>query len=302
MRLWITICLMLVGASGCQTHVVLRDNTLQTAATIADLNYQQVLDNVARFVKSPSALPSLAVINNGSVTVADQSSLGGTGTYSPTIKAVDQIGGFPIFNMILNPNVTRGLTENWTLVPVTDIGKTRRLRCAFQVLVCGGNPLNEYGDCLKPLQEFFSTDPEKLACAIPCGWYGRGCEADVPKDACFVGNYHETYVWVMPAGMEGLSLFTLTILQLATTEPAEHTKTVLRKYDAKNELEGTEITTIEPDDESDLPKTIDSPDVDLSSSAPERLLPQKSKGNMSLTPKQLRKRPGFNSLITPHIN
>ena len=66
MRAWLNILvvgLTLSTVGGCRTHIVLRKNTIQTASTIADLNDQQVLDNVARFETAPSTLPSLAIIN-----------------------------------------------------------------------------------------------------------------------------------------------------------------------------------------------------------------------------------------------
>ena len=77
MRAWIVLAVTALGLTGCHTHHSLRQNTLSTTATLADLNCQQILDNVARFVAHPDALPSLAVVNNGSVLVTDQSSLGG---------------------------------------------------------------------------------------------------------------------------------------------------------------------------------------------------------------------------------
>ena len=60
-RAWwpILICL-LASISGCRTHLSLRDNTLRTAGTLTDLNYQQVLDNLARFHDNPAAMPSFA--------------------------------------------------------------------------------------------------------------------------------------------------------------------------------------------------------------------------------------------------
>src|SRR5262245_21847160 len=59
MRPWIVLVISALGLSGCHTHQSLRQNTLFTMATLADLNCQQVLDNVARFVAHPDALPSL---------------------------------------------------------------------------------------------------------------------------------------------------------------------------------------------------------------------------------------------------
>jgi hypothetical protein len=58
-------------------------------------------------------------VNNGAISLMDQSTFGGAGTYAPTITAADQIGGFPICSLFVNPNVARGVSENWTLDPVT---------------------------------------------------------------------------------------------------------------------------------------------------------------------------------------
>ncbi len=41
---------LLAAIAGCRTHLSLRDNTVLTTETLTDLNYQQVLDNLARFM------------------------------------------------------------------------------------------------------------------------------------------------------------------------------------------------------------------------------------------------------------
>src|SRR5262245_46334200 len=100
---------------GCATHRSLRENTLLTAATLTDLNYQQVLDNVALFAANPSAMPSLAVINAGTVTVADQKTVNASTTYVPTETFAQQAGsGLPILSLLLNPSGSRNVTENWS--------------------------------------------------------------------------------------------------------------------------------------------------------------------------------------------
>ena len=298
MRTAIPLLILLI-CSGCRTHLVLRDRTQETAATLTDLNYQQVLDNVARFVCNSATLPSVAVVNNGTVTVSDQGSLGGVGTYSPTLGGFQQIGGFPIFNILANPNVSHNLTENWSMAPVTDISKVRRLRCAFQILV-SGIPCSDCDDCLKSLEGFIPTEPEKLACAIPMGWFCVGEKSDVPRDACYVGKFQETRVWVMPEGMDGMARFTLTVMQLATSEVDQPpTMTVVRKYNAADELESTEITTEEPDEDSSLPTTFSESGLHLT---PPNTSTQKRKRHRpigitpkqtAVTPKQARKRPGL---------
>ena len=51
-RLLLFAVLPLLG--GCATQWSLRDNTLQTSATLTDLNYHMVLDNVALIAAHPS--------------------------------------------------------------------------------------------------------------------------------------------------------------------------------------------------------------------------------------------------------
>jgi hypothetical protein len=57
---------------GCQTHLILRDDAVKWSNTLSDLNYQQVLNNVAMFVHNPSALPSLVAVTAGTASVNDQ--------------------------------------------------------------------------------------------------------------------------------------------------------------------------------------------------------------------------------------
>ena len=72
MRAAVLLIALSILAGGCRTHLSLRDNTLATTETLTDLNYQQVMDNLARFVANPAVMPSLAIVNAGTVNVADQ--------------------------------------------------------------------------------------------------------------------------------------------------------------------------------------------------------------------------------------
>jgi len=250
MRAWIGLALAVTGLTGCATHHSLRQNTLSTTATIADLNCQQVLDNVARFVAHPDALPSLAVVNNGSVLVTDQSAVGGAATYSPTLTHLQQIGGFPILSLFFAPTVTHNVVETWSVAPVTDAERLRRIRCAFQFLVLGGIEDGPCNDCQQQLEKFFGGEKEPLECVLPTGWFQVGCEKQAPPDACYVSSHCGTSVWVTRDGLDGLSRFTLAIIDLATTDLATPTKSVVRNYDAEGNLQSTEVTTRETDRES----------------------------------------------------
>jgi hypothetical protein len=69
----------------------------------------------------------------------------------------------------------------------------------------------------------------------------------MPKDACYCGHSCDTYVWVTQEGREGLSRFTLTVLDLATGKMQIPQKTVLRTYKHDGKLESTQETTVEVD-------------------------------------------------------
>jgi plastocyanin len=51
---------------------------------------------------------------------------------------------------------------------------------------------------------------------IPSGWFRVGSKKEVPKDACYVGNYGHRYAWVPRENLDDLSLFTLKILSLSS--------------------------------------------------------------------------------------
>jgi hypothetical protein len=238
----------LLAMSGCQTHLALRDDTLRTTGTLTDLNYQQVLNNVALFVANPSSLPSVSVINAGTVTVADQKTCNASATYSPTLTFAQQGGGaLPILTLLFNPSGQRIVTENWSMVPVTDVDNLRRIRCALQLLVLDGGQTSDCESCLDLLKNFYLGETDRMDCVIPRGWFHAGCKKDVPQGACYVGRYRATYVWVLPDGIEGLTRFTMTIIDLATGKPHAPMKTVVRTYKADGSLDNTQVTTTEID-------------------------------------------------------
>ena len=62
------------------------------------------------------------------------------------------------------------------------------------------------------------NDIQETLAKIQTGWFQVGTKK--PKDACYLGHYsfcgRETYVWVCPEGMAGLSEFTLAVLKLSS--------------------------------------------------------------------------------------
>lgn len=233
---------------GC-THIALRDNTVQTAATLTDLHFQQVLDNVARFCDDPSSLPSFAVASSGNVSICDTAGAGVTPTYSPTLSSAQQGGGaLPILSLASPLSTQRALTESWTLSPVTDADSLRRLRCAYQLLVLGDNTPSAAW-CRKQIEPFYSGEGGETSGTFPPrGWYTHGSKADIPNHAKYVGQHNGTYVWVTAEGTNALAVFALAALDIASGKTKAAQRTVVRKYhgDAKPEsIVETLITTTE---------------------------------------------------------
>jgi hypothetical protein len=59
--------------------------------------------------------------------------------------------------------------------------------------------------------------PDYMALIEP-GWYGAGCQGDVPKCACYVSHCGDRYVWVTSDGLGGLSQMALVVLNVATLD------------------------------------------------------------------------------------
>ena len=240
--------------SGCQTQCVLRDDTVRTTNTLTDLQYQQVLDNVARFQNEPDTVPSFAVANAGTVSVLDTTGAGVSPTYSPTLTFAQQGGGaLPILSLLFPFTASRAVAENWSLTPITDADNLRRLRCAYRLLVMGEATPN-YDFCVKQMKEFFAGEEAALTDYYPPrGWYNVGGKKDVPKDACYVGSHCGVYVWVTPQGKNDLALFTMGALDLATGKLRTPQRTVVRTYKGEPKPENlveTKVTTTEDDEEA----------------------------------------------------
>src|ERR1019366_2365739 len=62
----------------------------------------------------------------------------------------------------------------------------------------------------------FDTHHLLYISALKPGWFGVGKKRDVPKHACYVGRYCNTYVWVPPENLELLTRLTMAILDIHT--------------------------------------------------------------------------------------
>ena len=250
----------LICLSGC-TAERLRQRMVSQGATLPELQYQQVLDNLALFAVNPEALPWHVNIREGTSQVTDSASAGAAVDLGPPTETLPQLFG------------TRTVVAQWGGSPVIDTLELRLLRIAYR-RACGSpempDPelLDELSHELKgqvavntdlrdESELFFeqlammnkghvdlddetatTNDPGFLAsdgrksplardvgrqvdlvenalAMIESDWFCVGRKRDVPKDALYVGHYHDCWVWVPPAGYGALTEFTLTVMKIS---------------------------------------------------------------------------------------
>jgi hypothetical protein len=129
---WIPILAVFLAATGC-TQTFLTSNTLRTARSVADLQTQQVLDNLALIACQPEASPSQLNITSGLVQVTDQAN----GTLLANLLPYSLAS-----NNALSPSLSaqRGLVVQWSVNPVTDGPQLETLRLAYRKALDPANP------------------------------------------------------------------------------------------------------------------------------------------------------------------
>lgn len=119
-----SLCILTMSLAclhGCASKQLQR-STVRQVRTLTDLQYQQVLDNLAMYKLNREALPGIAVLKTGATQVGDTGSLGFYGVAGIETK----FGASPT---IMG---TRSIVDQWGLVPVTDDNALKLLRKAFQ--------------------------------------------------------------------------------------------------------------------------------------------------------------------------
>lgn len=271
---------MFLLIQGCQTPLALRKNTVQLGDTVADIHQQQVLDNLAKFVADPYAIPSFALANAGASNITDQCN--GAVSVSWVASGFEKLG--------LDLMGQRQKMNNWTVTPITDPRKLELMRCAYQRAVSQCTGIGESAccpDCQKRFNEFYtgrsvlkaggsdeaastaelpllnrqSENGEALA-SVSCKecptdkssvtaagltsgycWFHCGCKKCVPKHCGYVGHYCDTYVWV-PCGpsRDELAKLTLAVLDYATHNDATLPTKVVTAYILDNGQPATQDT------------------------------------------------------------
>src|SRR5262249_5509492 len=120
-------CIFLpVVAGGCLPRQ-LEFTAHRTLNRLPELQYQQVLDNLAAVAANPAHLPYLAVVGQGAIQVTDN----GTSTLGMTIP---MLSSNPYG---LNIGTSRNVTGTLSLGTVTNPDKIRAMRTVYQQVVDG---------------------------------------------------------------------------------------------------------------------------------------------------------------------
>ncbi len=115
----IGLALALAGSTGC-TSVRLGQRTMRQASTLPDLQYQQVLDNLALFATNPSALPWHVNLREGTTQITDSASAGAAVDLGPPSNTLPQLFG------------SRTVVVQWGMAPVINATELRLIRLAYR--------------------------------------------------------------------------------------------------------------------------------------------------------------------------
>jgi hypothetical protein len=120
MRLaWISFIVGLACLSGCMTGR-LRQRTINQGSTLPELQYQQILGNLALFATNPSALPWHVNLREGTTQITDSASAGALVDLGPPAVTQPQIFG------------SRTAVAQWGMSPVIDSTELQLLRVAYR--------------------------------------------------------------------------------------------------------------------------------------------------------------------------
>jgi hypothetical protein len=182
----------IVALPGCM-HDQMRYTARRTTRNLPELQYQQIVDNLARIAANPGYLPYLAVVGQGAVQVTD------SGSGSLELSMAPHL----FTSALANLGLSRNVTGTWSAGTITSPEKIRQMQLAYRQAAQGASQ------------------------GLPgYEWLHMGCRKEVPRNAVYVGRHGRTWVWVTPDGVEGLSELTLEIMDIATREdsvgPAPH--------------------------------------------------------------------------------
>ncbi len=115
----IIVTIGLAALTGCTTGR-LRQRTVNQGSTLPELQYQQVLNNLAQFATNPSALPWHVNLHEGTTQITDSISGGAAIDIGPPVTWFPQLLG------------SRTAVAQWGVAPVINVSELRLLRIAYR--------------------------------------------------------------------------------------------------------------------------------------------------------------------------
>lgn len=223
---------LLALGPGC-AHRQLTVSTVLTANSFQTIIFQMVLNNIAMFAAEPQTMPWHVRVRDGTVQISDSLGIGQQGGGFISSEG----GGLGIETY--GPQGSRKVAQQWGTDAVGDPVQLYSLQTVYR-RVLGLPPMPEpnfiteakrirsnrsgSGDDRPPGDFDPETRSDELSMDIafegevPRGWFRIGTKKDVPKDACYVGRHGDTYAWVTPDGVGGLTRFTLLVLSIVKLE------------------------------------------------------------------------------------
>jgi hypothetical protein len=118
------LLLAMAASTGC-TSYKLRTSIVNQAGTLTELQYQQVLGNLAMLSVDPDALPAHATLRDGSAQIQDYGALTASGAWGNS-------EGFRLATGSPSLSGSRTVVEQWSMAPITDKFELQILRIAYR--------------------------------------------------------------------------------------------------------------------------------------------------------------------------
>lgn len=153
MRPWTILIAVAILGTGC-THTALERRTVKQASTLTDLQYKQVMDNLAMFAGNNDALAWHVKLKGGVVQIADQ----GSGGFTADITTV--MGGDT--RLMPAAAAQRGVLNQWDVEPAVDSDELEHLGLVYRKAVNPADPAlwNQMHDAIAGLSARFSLIPQ----------------------------------------------------------------------------------------------------------------------------------------------
>lgn len=132
-RLLLFAAVAMCSGLGC-THTALERRTVKQASTLTDLQYKQVMDNMAMFAGNPEAMPWHVKVKGGLIQIADQGNVA-LGAEFPI-----PVVGEAVTKLFPSAGAQRGVVGQWDVDPATDPDELELLHLAYRKAVRPDDP------------------------------------------------------------------------------------------------------------------------------------------------------------------